>query len=83
MTRKKQINNQYSENYQVIFNKLRNDNVNSSEISLINKESEEINELRKIVLEINEPENLYATVSNVSGLLPNFGVNWNNLNSKR
>ena len=83
MTRKKQVDNQYSENYQVIFKKLQNDDANASEISLIKKESEEINELRKIVLEINEPENLYATASNVSGLLPNFGVNWNNLNSKR
>ena len=83
MTRKKQTDNQYSESYRVIFKKLENDDVNASEISLIKKESEEINELRKIVLEINEPENLYATASNVSGLLPNFGVNWNNLNSKR
>jgi len=83
MTRKKQVDNQYSENYQVIFKKLQNDDANASEISLIKKESEEINELRKIVLEINEPENIYATASNVSGLLPNFGVNWNNLNSKR
>lgn len=83
MARKKQIDNQYSENYQVIFKKLQDDESNASEISLIKKESEEINELRKIVLEINEPENLYATASNVSGFLPNFGVNWNNLNSKR
>lgn len=83
MTQKKQTDNQYSENYQVIFKKLENDDVNASEISLIKKESEEINELRKIVLEINEPENIYATASNVSGLLPNFGVNWNNLGSRR
>jgi uncharacterized protein (DUF1015 family) len=83
MPRKKQIDNQYSENYQVIFKHLQRDDANASEISLIKKESEEINELRKIILEINEPENLYATASNVSGLLPNFGVNWNNLNSKR
>ncbi len=83
MPRKKQADNQYSENYQVIFKHLQRDDSNASEISLIKKESEEINELRKIILEINEPENLYATASNVSGLLPNFGVNWNNLNSKR
>jgi uncharacterized membrane-anchored protein YjiN (DUF445 family) len=83
MTRKKQTDNQYSESYQVIFKKLQNDDADASEISSIKKESEEIDELRKIVLEINEPENIYATASNVSGLLPNFGVNWNNLNSRK
>jgi uncharacterized membrane-anchored protein YjiN (DUF445 family) len=83
MTRKKQTDNQYSESYQVIFKKLQNDDADTSEISSIKKESEEIDELRKIVLEINEPENIYATASNVSGLLPNFGVNWNNLNSRK
>jgi len=83
MTRKKPTDNQYSGNYEVVFKEIQNESADVSEISLIKKESEEINELRKIVLEINEPENLYATASNVSGLLPSFGVNWNNLNSKR
>lgn len=67
----------------MIFDKLQKDGANAIEINLIKKESEEINELRKIILEINEPESLYATSSNVSGLLPNFGVNWNNLSAKR
>ncbi|CAN5483022.1 hypothetical protein BH18ACI1_BH18ACI1_23520 [soil metagenome] len=39
MPRKKQIDNQYSENYQVIFKHLQRDDANASEISLIKRKA--------------------------------------------
>jgi hypothetical protein len=63
-------------NYEVIFEKLNENQEFVSEISVIRRESDEINELRKIVLGINEQDSLFSTTSNLSGFRPDFDIDW-------